>query len=165
MADSSNEMLDFFNSLSQFDNFGKEIAERMTQWGVIFLNAVVEEIVKREVIDTGALRDSFVRGGKDNIWVESDSGLTIEIGSSNEYGAAVNNGHKTCPPGVAQRWVPGEWRGNKFFYIPNAKTGMLLKQQWIDARPFFTAVERYAPDKFVKFMWNEIEEILDRIWT
>lgn len=119
-------------------------------WKQLFSAGLQEEIVARDVIDTGVLFDSFEKGEKDNVWIESDNGLTIEVGSENTYAAAVNNGHKTCPPGVSQRWFPGRWEGKKFIYDPNAKTGMLLKQQWIDARPFFDSVKGRAEQEFEK---------------
>ena len=161
-----NEMMEFFDVLGQeSDNLDNEMVTWLRAWCEIFLNKVVEEIKKRGIIDTGILRDSFIRGDTLNIWVEKDSGLTIEIGSAVDYAAAVNDGHKTCPPGVAERWVPGYWKGERFVYDRFSKTGMLIKQQWIDARPFFTAVERYASEDFVEYMSNKLNERLEHIWN
>lgn len=166
MADSVKEMRDFFNILEQESgNFENELKTWLRAWCEEFLDNVVEEIKRRNVIDSGILRDSFIKGDKLNVWLERDSGLTIEVGSEAEYAAAVNNGHKTCPEGVAERWVPGYWLGKRFVYDRFSKTGMLLRQQWIDARPFFTDVERYASEDFAEYMSNKLNERLEHIWS
>lgn len=166
MADGIQEMYEFFNIIEQESmNFENEIKSWLRSWCEEFLDNVVEEIKKRDVIDSGILRDSFIKGDKLNVWIERDSGLTIEVGSEVEYAAAVNYGHKTCPEGVAERWVPGYWLGKRFVYDRFSKTGMLLRQQWIDARPFFTSVERYASEDFTEYMSNKLNERLDHIWS
>jgi hypothetical protein len=35
------------------------------------------------------------------------------------------------------RFVPGRWSGNRFIYDPSAKSGMMLKQKWIEGRHFW----------------------------
>lgn len=165
MADDFSEGIEFFENFSKNAyNFKNELNVWLKAWCNKFLDDVHQQIINRNIIDTGALGESFIKGEKDNIWIESDAGLTIEVGSENPYAAAVNNGHKTCPDGVSERWVPGKWSGNKFIYDPSAKTGMLVKQQWIDAQPFFTAVERYASKEFTEAMSVKYDEWLEHIW-
>ncbi|MDO4301645.1 MAG: HK97 gp10 family phage protein [Clostridia bacterium] len=168
MANDLKEWEQFFLNLeTKFSsyNFKNQMEVWLQAWCENFLNDIVGEIESRNIIDTGALKKSFTKGETDNIWIENDAGLTIEVGSENPYAAAVNNGHKTCPVGVAERWVPGRWSGNGFIYDRSAKTGMLIKQQWIDARPFFTAVERYASKDFAEDFSKKLDEWLDALWS
>lgn len=160
------EMMNYYNKLETGAyNFQNEIKLWLSEWCKKYLADIYNQIINRNIIDLGNLLQSFDKGEKDNIWIEKDGGLTIEVGSKNPYGAAVNNGHKTCPDGVAERWVPGEWQGNSFRYNPNSKTGMLIKQKWIDAKPFFTSVERYASKEFAEAMSVKQNEWLEHIWA
>lgn len=61
----------------------------------------------------------------------SDSGLTLEVGTNVEYASYVNDGHWTCKKGEKMRFVPGYWSGNRFIYDSSAKSGMMLKQNWV----------------------------------
>ncbi len=166
MADyTADQMANFFATLGRNAfNFKGELQVWLRAWCEEFLDDVVSEIEKRQVIDTGILKESFQKGDTLNVWIETDSGLTIEVGSMVDYAAPVNDGHYTCPPGVEQRWVPGYFLGNRFVYDRLSKTGMLIKQQFIDARPFFTAVERYASEDFVDYMSVRIDEYLNKIF-
>ena len=105
--------------------------------GSEFLRILQDEIVRRKVIDTRLLLASFERGADGNIWNLSDGGLTLEVGTNLEYAAFVNDGHWTNPRGVARRWVPGYWEGDRFIYDPQAKTGMALKQHWVEGAHYF----------------------------
>lgn len=131
------EFKTFFQNLNRTTNFKQDAATYMEDAGNKFLRAVQDEIIRVNAIDTGRLLSSFEKNAGDNVWVVKDGGLTLEIGSSVEYAHFVNSGHSTTPPGVAQRWVPGHWNGNKFTYDPNATTGMLLKCKWVEGRHFF----------------------------
>lgn len=49
-----------------------------------------------------------------------------------EYAGWVNEGHSQEPG----RFIPGEWIGNRFEYNPNAKTGMVLKESYVEGLHF-----------------------------
>ena len=66
----------------------------------------------------------------------------MEVGTNLEYAAFVNDGHWTNPRGVARRWVPGYWEGDRFIYDPQAKTGMALKQHWVEGAHYFEGALR-----------------------
>lgn len=176
MADTVDAIYDFFDNMStNFSeyNFKGQMMCWLESWCNKFLDEVLEQIIERDIVDLGGLGESFEKGGKDNIWIERDSGLTIEVGSKNPYGAAVNDGHKTVDPkkasiklknGELARWVPGVWSDGRFVHNSSVKTGMLIKQQWIDARPFFTAVERYASEEFAAALYKEFDKWLEDKW-
>lgn len=73
-------------------------------------------------VDTGNLR---------NRWEITDvlrSGdvLYVVIFNPVEYASFVEDGHYQ-----SKRFVPGEWRGDKFTYIPNHDKGMMLSERFV----------------------------------
>ena len=116
-------------------------AQWLEECGEDFLKLVVAEIKERNTILDGDLLASFNLGDGKNVFVLDKKGLRLEIGTSINYASFVNDGHRTCKEGVAGRFVPGYWWGDRFIYDPGALTGMWLKQQWVNAKPFFTAAE------------------------
>lgn len=114
-----------------------------------FLRIVCEEIIRREVVDTRLLLNSFQKDSSDGMWNIKDGGMTLEVGTNVEYASYVNDGHWTNPKGVDTRWVPGYWNGDKFTYAPGAKTGMLLHQKWVEGKHFWESsiriMERMLP--------------------
>ena len=127
----------------------KEFEKWLDGIGMEFLRIVSEEIIHRKVVDTRLLLNSFTKGNAGNVWTASEGGLTLEVGTNVEYAQWVNDGHKLNPPGVDKRWVPGYWNGDRFVYQPGAKTGMLLKQQWVEGKHYWEAavriIERMLP--------------------
>ena len=119
----------------------KQFAVIMQELSVDFLRYVADEIERRKVVDTRKLINSF------GVLDIRDAGLTIEVGTEIAYAKWRNDGHWTNPKGVAQRFVPGVWRGKHFIYDPNAKTGMVLKQQWVEGALYWDAAIRYFEKK------------------
>ena len=126
------------------ESFKQELAALMKGIGADFLAIVQDVIIAEQIVDTRLLLASFGQGGPENIWNESDGGLTIEVGSGQEYAGFVNDGHHTTPAGVAQRFVPGEWKGGRFQYQPGAKTGMMLKRKWVAGQHYWETALRQA---------------------
>lgn len=124
------EIREFFQSMERAakGDFKKDMEEWLEAVGTDFLRVVQDEIVRRKVLDTRLLLNSFTKGDGGNVWELSDGDLTLEVGTNVEYAGYVNDGHWTNPKGVQRRWVPGYWEGDRFIYDPSAKTGMLLKQ-------------------------------------
>lgn len=73
-----------------------------------FLRIVQMEIRACKSVVTALMINSFGKGGTDNIWDESDGGLTIEVGSGVKYARWVNDGHHKTSAGVKGRWVSGK---------------------------------------------------------
>lgn len=151
-------MNDFFEKCAAAGNgdFKKALAEFVEGIGVEFLRIVEDEIIRRKVVDTRLLLSSFHKGDSNNVWEVSDGGLTLEVGTNAEYAGYVNDGHWTCKKGEAMRFVPGDvvtdssGRIIEFHYNPSAKTGMMLKQKWVEGKHFWESgiriLEKIMPE-------------------
>ena len=117
---------DLFQKLKKAS--GGQIEKEIPVWldgvGTELLNEVQNEIMKRKVVDTRKLLQSFAKDGDSNIWRMDDEklGFTLKVGSSLHYARYVNYGHWTTSKGVSQRWV--------------------------DARPYWTSALRHFGPKF-----------------
>lgn len=145
--------------------FEKELSRFLDAIAVEFLSYVQDAIIQTGSVDTRHLLNSFQKSGKENVFVVKEGGLEIEVGTNVEYASYVNDGHWLNPKGVDIRWVPGEWQGERFVYQPGAKTGMLLKQKWIEGSHYFDDVirlmERIAP----KFMEQKMQQWLEQFFS
>lgn len=158
------EIRKFFQSLERAakGDFKKEMEEWLEAVGTDFLRVVQDEIVRRKVLDTRLLLNSFTKGDGGNVWELSDGDLTLEVGTNVEYAGYANDGHWTNPKGVQRRWVPGYWEGDRFIYDPSAKTGMLLKQHWVEGAHYFESALRIYEKMFQTEAENKLQEWLER---
>lgn len=129
----ADEMKEFFEKCRRAGNgvFKRELSLFLEGIGLEFLRIIEDEIIRIKVMDTRLLLNSFHKGEDENVWRLSDSGLTLEVGTNVEYASYVNDGHWTCKKGEKMRFVPGYWSGNRFIYDSSAKSGMMLKQNWV----------------------------------
>lgn len=133
-----------------------EAADTLEDIGDKFLDLVQANIKAAKNIDTRLLLSSFHRGSANNIW-ELDSGdLTLTVGSSLEYAQYVNAGHSQQPG----RFIPGTWNGNRFTYIPGAKTGMVLKASYVEGSKYFDKAEQ----EIQRNMDDAIQKAFDKFW-
>lgn len=132
----------------------EELKKYLQALGTEFLRVVEDEIIRRNVVDTRLLLNSFHKGSGDNLWLLSEGGLTLEIGTNVKYASYVNDGHWTNPKGGQKRWVPGYWNGGKFVYSPGAETGMLLQQKWVEGAHYWEAA--------IRIMEQMLPELLER---
>ena len=85
--------------------------------------------VKNTPVDQGRLKGAW---GK-----TQPANGAVEIYNNTEYAADVEWGHRQH-----KCWVPGAWKGGRFVYDPNAKTGMMLKEKFIEgAKMLHTAMD------------------------
>lgn len=156
------ELEDFFKKLDRAGkgDLKKEFKKYIGALGTEFLRVVEDEIIRLEVMDTRLLLNSFHKGTGGNVWIMSNGGLTLEVGTNVEYASYVNDGHWTNKKGQATRWVPGIWNGDRFVYTPGAKTGMLLKQKWVEGRHYFDSAVNIIEQMLPGFMERKIEEWL-----
>lgn len=152
----------FFARLKQAasGDFRKELELFMQALGTDFLRVCEDEIIRRKVMDTRLLLASFHEGGDGNVWDVTDGGLTLEVGTNVSYAAYVNDGHWTNPTGVKTRFVPGTWEGDRFIYEPGAKTGMVLKQKWVEGAHYFDSAVRIFEKLFPDMLEKKLQE-----WT
>lgn len=141
------------------DKLKKEVARWLEASGFQFLDEIQQQIIAMGVVDTRLLLNSFQKGGAENVWHISNGGLTLDIGTRVKYARLVNDGHFTGET----RWVPGIWKGDSFEYTPGAETGMLLRAQWIEGRPYWdTALvifERMFGKSFEKKFEQWVKEV------
>ena len=154
----------FFDKLKQAasGDFKKEIALFLEGMGTEFLRIVEDEIIRREVMDTRLLLSSFQQGGGDNVWELDESGLTLEVGTNVSYASYVNDGHWTNPKGVDVRFVPGVWQGDRFIYQPGAKTGMILRQHWVEGAHYWESAIRIIEKMFPELMESKLQDWIDQ---
>ena len=153
------------NQAGRGKEFEKELSRFLDAIAVEFLSYVHDFIIQAGSVDTRLLLNSFQKSGEGNVFIAQEGGLQIEVGTNVEYASFVNDGHWLNPRGVDMRWVPGEWQGERFIYQPGAKTGMLLKQKWIEGSHYFDdairLMERMAP----QFMERKMEQWLGQFFS
>ncbi len=153
------------NQAGRGKGFEKELSRFLDAIAVEFLSYVQDFIIQAGSVDTRLLLNSFQKNGEGSVFITQEGGLQIEVGTNVEYASFVNDGHWLNPKGVDMRWVPGEWQGERFIYQPGAKTGMLLKQKWIEGSHYFDdairLMERMAP----QFMERKMEQWLGQFFS
>ena len=153
------------NQAGRGKEFEKELSRFLDAIAVEFLSYVQDFIIQAGSVDTRLLLNSFQKSGEGNVFFAQEGGLQIEVGTNVEYASFVNDGHWLNPRGVDMRWVPGEWQGERFIYQPGAKTGMLLKQKWIEGSHYFDdairLMERMAP----QFMERKMQQWLEQYFS
>lgn len=168
------EYKDFFARLREAarGDFKQECEIFLEALGVEFLRLVQDEIIRLEAKENALLLNSFFRNDKNSVWEFSEDGLLLEVGTNVEYAKYVNGGHWTIDPtkekhfvlpnGELARFVPGKWENDRFIYDKDAKTGMVLKQQWIPAQPFFDGAMKSFEKEFPKMIEEKMQQWLDK---
>lgn len=140
--------------------FKKEMTLFLQGLGSELLRLIQDEIISRKVMDSRLLLASFHKGHENNVWVIEDKGLTLEVGTNITYAEWRNDGHWMNPKGVDRRWVPGYWQGDRFVYDPGARTGMSLKQQWIEGSHYFDAAIQIFEKMFPRLIESKMDKWL-----
>ncbi len=137
------------------DSLQKEVETWFDALGIEFLRIIQDEIIRKEVVDTRLLLNSFQKGSEGNEWTMNVDGheLTLEVGTNIKYAKSVNDGHKQ-----KRRFVPGEWKNDKFVYIPNAKTGMMLTEKFVEGKHYFESACQIFEKIFDKSLERKLEE-------
>ncbi len=148
---------DFFDTVEKAakGDFRKELETFLDGLGNEFLRIVQDEIIRRKVMDTRQLLSSFQKGGDGNVW--NLGGLTLEVGTSVSYAGYVNDGHSQQPG----RYIPGHWSGDRFIYDPSAKTGMVLKKNWVEGKHYWESALRILDKLCPEFLDKKLQEWLD----
>ena len=146
-------------------DFKQEMTKFLEGMGAEFLRVLEDEIIRRKVIDSRLLLASFHKDGEGNVWETGDGGLTLEVGTNIEYAAYVNDGHWTNPKGVEVRFVPGRWEGDRFVYEPGAKTGMVLKQHWVEGSHYWESALRIIEKIFPELIEKRLQAWLDTYFS
>nr|WGE04579.1 HK97 gp10 family phage protein [Bacillus subtilis] len=155
----------FIHSLNRASRGG--LQRKYEQWleamGYEFIDLVQDEIIRTKTVDTRRLLNSFQRGDQDNIFSMTSGSLKLDVGTNLEYASYVNDGHFTIDPAKNQDrlWVPGRWKGERFEYDPAAKTGMLLKFQWVDGSDFWDNAMAIFELMFERSLERKLQQWID----
>ncbi|MCM3699196.1 HK97 gp10 family phage protein [Paenibacillus macerans] len=130
--------------------------------GEALLNLIIDEIDKQNLIDTGALWQSFSRGEDGNVW-EWDvdrNALVLEVGSNLPYAKYLNDGYTI----EKAHFIPGYWnRGGSFVYDPSAKTGFLAKPRSFIGRRYLDIATDNFKGGMNEFIMLRLERELERM--
>lgn len=150
------------NLIRKFDNASRNLrpfmGEVLEDIGDEFLDIVQEEIMRAKNVDTRLLLSSFSRGSEYNVYELDLGGLTLEIGTRVKYAKWVNDGHRQQPG----RFVPGIWRGDRFQYVPGAKTGMVLKASFVAGSHFFDKSVEVLKRMFPEMAEAKFQQFISR---
>lgn len=165
------EMQTFFTQMQQAkDDLPKQMKLWLEALGVEFLSVVQDEIIRLKVVDTRLLLNSFQKNADDGVWELTDGDLTLSVGTNVEYASYVNDGHWTCKAGETMRFIPGTWKGGtynseknrweggKFTYDPSAKTGMVLKQKWVDGTFYWESAINICEKLFPQYLESALDK-------
>lgn len=157
----------FFARLKQAANgdFKKELTLFLEGLGLEFLRLVEDEIIRRKVMDTRLLLASFHKGDDGNTWELDEGQASLEVGTNVDYAAYVNDGHWTNKKGQESRFIPGSWQGDRFIYQPGAKTGMVLKQKWVEGSHYWEAALRIMERLYPELLEAKLQGWLDRYFA
>lgn len=158
------EFREFFQSMERAarGELRKGMEDYLEAIGFDFLRVVQDEIMRRRVMDSRQLLASFEKGADGNVWELNDDGLTLEVGTNLTYAGYVNDGHWTNTKGVARRFVPGYWEGDRFIYDPAAESGMVLKQHWVEGKHYFDSALRMFEKIFNDSAEAKVQEWIDK---
>lgn len=96
-------------------------------------------------VDTGNLRE---RWEISDVYLDGND-LCVAIINPVEYASFVEDGHRQH-----KRFLPGEWVGDKFNYIPNSDSGIMLQEKFIPgfhmARISINKIQNEIPKRFYK---------------
>ncbi len=137
--------------------FKKFCYKYLDTMGEQLLDEIVKEIKKNEHIVSGLLIRSFKRGHEENHFKLDLGKLELEVGSITEYAGFVNDGHWLNPQGTEKSFVSGYWtKKGHFKHDPNAKSGMVVTQRWIEGSHYFDnavdVIEKLMPEKFEEML-------------
>lgn len=154
----------FAKALDDAANGG--LKEEYSLWleamGFEFLDLIQDEIIRTKTVDTRRLLNSFIKGDVDSVWEMHEGGLSLLIGTNVNYAWYVNDGHWTNKQGVAVRWVPGYWQGERFVYDSAADTGMALKQKWVEGTHYWDNAFAMFSKMFEKSLDRRLQEWIDK---
>ncbi|MED1954912.1 HK97 gp10 family phage protein [Brevibacillus centrosporus] len=154
---------EFHEKMKKLNKSVPDALERIVyQLGEALLNTITDEIIKQNLIDTGAagLLGSFSQGDPNNVWeFDSDRNtITLEVGSNLSYAPLVNDGYEIKKAHFVPGYVSRTEEGPRFRYDPDAKSGVMMKPRVFIGRQYFDI----ALQDFQGGMKRMIEELLDK---
>lgn len=139
----------------------KELLVFLDGVGFEMLRIIEDEIIRLQAVDTRLLLNSFHKGSADNVFELDEGDLTLEIGTNVKYAKWVNDGHKQKPG----RFIPGVWSNGKFRYQPGAKTGMVLKANYVEGKHYMENSIKIMQKMFPKLVEAKLAQWMDSYFS
>ena len=137
------------------------VGKALEEAGEEFLKIVQRNIEAQGNVDTKRLLSSFTKGEDGNIWNLDLGGLSLQIGTNVEYAKWVDRGHRQTPG----RFIPGVFVGDKFQYVPGAKSGMVLKASFTKGSFYFSRSADTLRRMFPEMIDNSFEQFFNRYFS
>ena len=132
---------------SQYQALGPKMDDVIKRGVDYTAKYTIERLQVNSPIDTGYLKGWFR-------YKETES--MVDIRSPAHYAGWVNDGHPQQPG----RFIPGTWKGDKFRYDRNAKTGMVLKKSHVEGKKFVEKSIDATKGRIDGFFIKAINEVL-----
>jgi hypothetical protein len=104
----------------------------------------------------GRLKGSMTQGHPDNVFqLQVGQQSYVVVGTNVEYAPYVNDGFQQ----EKGRFVPGEWRGDTFHYIPGHGSGMVLTGKIVPGAKMFEKSMDYLEDDMDRIIEFEFRRL------
>ena len=123
------EITEFGNRISNAGKFNEYISKSVKE----IAKKLHQMLITNTPVDFGTLQ-AFWKTSENYSYIveQSKNGFEVTLINRAIYATWVNDGHKQRPG----RFIPGRWEGTHFRYDPNADSGMVLKNSWVQGRFF-----------------------------
>lgn len=134
----------------------KKMAKAAPKFQKDFLSTIgdllMNELEETTPVDTGELRRSWVKGSVQN------NGMVyyLPIANIKEYASYVEDGHRQT-----KRFLPGDIKGKKFVYNPDADGGIMLSDKWIEGKHMYRISSKKIKDRMPALFHEEFKLFFD----
>ena len=109
----------------------------------------------------GRLKASMTFGEPGNVFdIQVGKKSYVFVGTNVEYAQYVNDGFQQ----EKGRFVPGEWKGDTFHYIPGHDSGMVLKGKFVPGARMFDKAVNYVEDDIPKIVEYEFRRLYNELF-
>ena len=123
------ELADYIRLYIEDSDF---LEDKLTEIKVNLRFNIREELDSSKPKPNGFIHGNLHDSVQSDIESRSQLKAIIRAYAKEEYAPWVNEGHDQQPG----RFIPGEWKGDRFIYDPDAKTGMVLKKSHVEGLHF-----------------------------
>lgn len=155
------------NDNGMFDRFNaqrEQLDEEMERIGKLTAFAFLHRVTAVAPVMDGRLRNSLAAAssgtdGEDSIFkMQKIRGIKLVFGTNVEYADWVENGHRQ-----SRRFVPGEWKNDKFEYRPDHDGGMWLRPMTVMGKHFFKNAWHSFESDGQDFINRELEAFFNEL--
>ncbi len=139
------------DGLSEFEkDIHKKLSalpDRINRFAAREAEAALGFIRKETPVNNGTLQAGWQR-------TQAQDGV-VDIYNNTDYAAHVEYGYRR-----RAHWVPGIWRGDRFYYDPKAKTGMMVKPKLVKGQKMLHKGILTYKKTFAQRAKKQIEKLL-----